>query len=163
MPGPIERYLQEDHQRLERLRRSGAWWEFRGGLLRHIGLEEKILLPDARRRRNGVPLPEAARLREDHGLLATLLVPPPSPAIAEAIERLLAPHNALEEGAGGVYAQCDALAAGEAAAIALRLRAAPATRQRAHQDGPQVRAQVERALEILAVRASTAKTSRGPA
>ena len=152
MPGPIEAYLQEDHQRLERLRRLGAWWEFRGGLLRHIGLEEKILLPDARRRRDGVPLPEAARLREDHGLLATLLVPPPSPQIAEAIERILAPHDALEEGPSGVYAQCDALAGEEAAALVERLRAAPAIPQRAHQDGPLVRAQVERALEILAAR-----------
>jgi hypothetical protein len=152
LSGPIETYLREDHQRLERLRRSGEWWEFRGGLLRHIGLEERILLPDARRRRGGVPLPEAARLREDHGLLATLLVPPHSLPIAEAIERILAPHDALEEGPGGVYAQCDALAAGEAAAIVERLRAAPETPQRAHQDGPLVRAQVERALEVLAAR-----------
>lgn len=152
MPGPIETYLQEDHERLERLRRSGAWWEFRGGLLRHIGLEEKILLPDVRRRRGGVPLPHAARLREDHSLLATLLVPEPSPQIVEAIERILAPHNALEEGPDGVYAQCDLLAAGEAGAIAERLRVAPATPQRAHQDGPRVRAQVERALEVVAAR-----------
>jgi hypothetical protein len=117
-----------------------------------MGLEEKILLPEARRRRDGKPLQEATRLREDHGLLATLLVPPPSPRTVLAIEQILGPHNALEEGPGGVYALCDALAAGDAAAIAERLRAAPATPQRAHQDGQQVRAQVERALAALAAR-----------
>ena len=83
---------------------------------------------------------------------STLLVPPPSPQIAEAIERILAPHDALEEGPSGVYAQCDALAGEEAAALVERLRAAPAIPQRAHQDGPLVRAQVERALEVLAAR-----------
>ena len=152
MPGPIESYLQEDHQLLDRLRQAGDWWQFRGQLLRHIGLEEKLLLPEARRLRDGVPLPEAARLREDHGLLATLLVPKPSPGIIEAIERLLVPHNAIEEGPGGVYAQCDALLGEQAAAFAELLRAAPATPQRAHQEGPQVRAQVQRALETLAAR-----------
>src|SRR5207237_7679309 len=126
-------------------------------LLRHIGLEEKILLPDARRRRAGVPLPEAARLREDHGLLATLLVPPPSPPIAEAIERILAPHNAIEEGPSRVYALCDALAAGEAAAIADRLRVAPATPQGAQQAGPHVGVEAERALEVLAARARSSR------
>lgn len=143
--------MQGDHERLDALRRAGAWWEFRGGLLRHIGLEEKILLPDARRR-IGAPLPEAARLREDHGLLATLLVPPFSPEIGAAIDRLLLSHNALEEGPGGVYARCDALAAGEAEAVAARLRSAPQTPQRAHQQGPQVSAQVERALRAIAAR-----------
>lgn len=137
---------------LNRLRHAGEWWQFRGRLLRHIGLEEKLLLPAARRLRGGVPLPEAARLREDHGLLATLLVPPPSPEILAAIERLLVPHDAIEEGPAGVYAQCEALLGAQAADLAERLRAAPATPQRAHQDGPQVRAQVKRALETIAAR-----------
>ncbi len=150
--GPIEEYLQEDHRLLDELRSAGRWWEFRGRLLRHIGLEEKLLFPEARRRRGGQPLPEVARLHEDHGLLATLLVPPPSPQILEAIERLLRPHNALEEGETGVYAQCDALAGDQAAGIADRLRAAPTTPQRENQDGPLVRAQVQRALETLMAR-----------
>jgi hypothetical protein len=151
LSGPIEAYMQADHQRLDALRQAGAWWEFRGGLLRHIGLEEKILLPDARRR-SGAPLQEAARLREDHGLLATLLVPPFSPEIGAAIDRLLLPHNAVEEGPGGVYARCDALAGADAEAVAARLRSAPQTPQRPHQEGPQVRAQVERALQAIAAR-----------
>ena len=151
MQGPIEKYMTEDHEALERLRRAGRLWEFRGGLLRHIGLEEKILLPDARRRK-GEPLREAPRLREDHGMLATLLVPPASQRILEAIETILVPHDALEEGPDGIYALCDELAAGDAAAIAERLRASPGIRQKPHEDGPLVRAQVERTLAALDAR-----------
>src|SRR5256885_15045036 len=137
--------MTEDHEALERLRGAGRFWEFRGGLLRHIGLEEKILLPDARRR-NGKPLREAARLREDHGMLATLLLPPASAGILEAIERILIPHNALEEGPGGIYAFCDTLAAGGAAGSAARLRAAPGDRPKPHEGGPPVVAVVGRTL-----------------
>jgi hypothetical protein len=144
--------MQEDHARLDQLRRSGAAWEFRGGLLRHIGIEERILLPDARKRRGGEPLRLAARLREDHSALATLLVPAPSKETEDAIDLILRPHNALEEGPGGVYAECDGLLGAEAEAIAVRLRAMPATPQRDHQDGPLVRAQVARVLEWLARR-----------
>jgi hypothetical protein len=152
MPGPIELYMGQDHERLDGLRRSGAFWEFRGGLLRHIGIEERILLPDARRRRQGEPLPLAGRLREDHGALATLLVAEPSAVIWEAIDRILGPHDLLEEGPGGVYPQCDDLAGDEAAEIAERLRAAPPTPQRQYQEGPIVRAQIERVLAWLAAR-----------
>jgi hypothetical protein len=152
VPGPIESYLEEDHARLDQLRRSGAAWEFRGGLLRHIGIEERILLPGARKRRGGEPLRLAARLREEHSALATLLVPAPSKEIDDAIDVILRPHNALEEGPGGVYAECDELLGAEAEEIAARLRATPATPQRDHQDGPLVRAQVARVLEWLARR-----------
>ncbi len=148
-PGLIAAYMTEDHRRLDGLRRAEAWWEFRGGLLRHIGLEEKILLPEARRRRGGSPLPDTARLRKDHGALATLLVPKPSPEVARAIDQILARHNAIEEGPDGVYAQCDALAGADAADVVERLRAAPAVPQNPYQDGPRVQAQVERVLAQL--------------
>ena len=55
MPGPIHRLLSEDHRRLEHLpaRTTArpdtpnleAYREFRAGLLRHIGMEEKPLIP----------------------------------------------------------------------------------------------------------------------
>jgi hypothetical protein len=51
--------------------------EFRAGLLRHIAMEEKVLLPDARLRR-GEPLPIAKQLLEDLALLASLMVPTPT-------------------------------------------------------------------------------------
>lgn len=147
--GQIRDYMEADHARLDALRAAGDWWGFRGGLLRHIGLEEKILLPEARRRR-GEALPESVRLREDHSLLVILLVPPPTPEITAVIEKLLREHNALEEGDDGLYAHCEAL--GDDAAIAARLRAAPETPQRDYQQGPLVQAQIERALAALGMR-----------
>jgi hypothetical protein len=54
--GPIHRFLARDHTRLdELLRRSvadpavvdmAAYETFRSGLLRHIAMEEKVLIPD---------------------------------------------------------------------------------------------------------------------
>ena len=43
---------------------------FRRGLLRHIAMEEKVLLPEARRLRGGSPLAIAVRLRADHAMPA---------------------------------------------------------------------------------------------
>ena len=52
MMGPIAGYLADDHARLDALLTRGttdpaAYADFRRGLLRHIGMEEKILLPVA--------------------------------------------------------------------------------------------------------------------
>jgi hypothetical protein len=71
----IRQYLVEDHKRLDRaLERAtrdqhrvdlSAYAEFRGGLLRHIAMEEKILLPAARSANGGQPLAAAATLHLD--------------------------------------------------------------------------------------------------
>jgi hypothetical protein len=124
MAGPIYRYLADDHVRLEdALRRAtersdivepSAYSEFRAGLLRHIGIEEKILLPAGQAARGGMPLPIASKLRLDHGALAALLVPTPTMSIVATIRSVLNGHNPLEEGPGGVYEQCEELAASEA-------------------------------------------------
>jgi hypothetical protein len=70
MPGKIYRYLVDDHARLDRLLQRAAaspeviepsaYAEFRADLLKHIGMEEKILLPAAQRIRGGERLPIAA-------------------------------------------------------------------------------------------------------
>jgi hypothetical protein len=87
MAETIYSYLANDHRRLEEaLQRATAgreielqaYSEFRGGLLRHIGMEEKILLPAAQSARGGKALPLAAKLRLDHGALAALLVLTPT-------------------------------------------------------------------------------------
>ncbi len=122
MMGPIARYLSEDHTRLDELRLRGvtdpaAHAEFRRGLLRHIGMEEKLLLPAAQRARGGEPLEAAARLRLDHGALVALLVPTPNAAIRAALGAILDKHNALEEGPEGVYAACEQLVGEDAAAL----------------------------------------------
>lgn len=133
--GPIAAYLAADHARLDALLARTiadpaaldmvAYDQFRRGLLRHIGMEEKILLPAAQRLRGGTALPEAARLRSDHGALTALVVPYPTPAVVGALRHILGVHNALEEGSGGVYAACEALAGAAGEALAAELRAAP--------------------------------------
>jgi Hemerythrin HHE cation binding domain len=135
MSGPLTDFLAGDHTRLDGLLRRAmteastidraAYAEFRAGLLKHISLEEKILLPAAQRWQGGAPLSLAAKLRLDHGALAALLVPTPTPAIVSAIRTVLAAHNALEEGPGAVYECCEQLAGPEADALLAQLRAAP--------------------------------------
>src|SRR5215475_11151155 len=103
MPGPLYHFLAEDHTRLDALLKravtttgaidSTPYGEFRAGLLRHISMEEKILLPAARRLRGGTPHPVAATLMRHHSALAALLVPTPTPAIIEAIRTILVTHN----------------------------------------------------------------------
>lgn len=127
--------LAEDHRRLDVLLQSAtsdpdkvepvAYDQFRSGLLRHIGLEEKILLPTLQRLQNGVPISHATKLRLDHGALAVLLMPTPTPPILAAIRAILSAHNRLEEGPGGLYEAGDQVAASEANALIARLRAAP--------------------------------------
>jgi hypothetical protein len=156
MPGPLFCFLANDHARLDGLLRramtaggtvdGAAYAEFRAGLLRHISLEEKILLPAAQRWQGGDPLPMAATLRLDHGVLAALLVPTPTPAIIVAICTILAAHNALEEGPGGVYERCEELAGAEADALLAQLQAAPTVPVALYANGPQVMSVVRRAL-----------------
>jgi len=146
----ISRFLADDHARLDallaRAAHDAAYAEFRKGLLRHIGMEEKVLLPAAQRARGGEPLPAAARLRLDHGALAALLVPTPTPAILRAIHGILALHNPIEEDPDGVYAECDRLLVGERAAIVARLEAAPEVPVNAHVDSDLVMQALGRAL-----------------
>jgi hypothetical protein len=156
MPGPLYRFLAEDHARLDGLLQGSmtetgminraAYAEFRAGLLTHISLEEKILLPAVQRVRGGAPLTKAAKLRLDHGALAALLVPTPTPAIIAALRTILGTHNVVEEGPGGVYECCEQLVGAEAAALLAHLRAAPEVPVAPHSDGPDVMDVVHRAL-----------------
>jgi hypothetical protein len=157
MPGKIHRYLADDHARLERLLQraasrpneieASAYAEFRAGLLKHIAIEEKILLPAARRLRGGEPLPAGAKLRLDHGALAALLVPTPTNAIIAKIHAVLNAHNPVEEGPGGVYEVCEKLAAYEAESLLAQMRGMPDVKLAPHVDGPQVMEAARRAVE----------------
>lgn len=154
--GPLTRFLTDDHRRLEALLARtvadprhldrDAWAEFRAGLLRHIRMEEKVLLPDAERRCGGERLPVAAQLRLEHGAIAALLVPSPTPAIVAALRAVLARHNDIEENAGGLYDACERLAGADAAALLGRLRAVPPVAVSAHIDSHAVRSAARRAL-----------------
>jgi len=148
MAGPIDRFLSEDHARLDALLRQTVadpssvdvvpYERFRAGLLRHISMEEKVLLPAARRLRGGEPLAIARQLRADHGALAALLVPTPTPAIISAIRDVLEAHNPLEEGPDGVYAECERLAGPEVQQLLARMNEVPEVPLAPHVDGPRV-------------------------
>ena len=143
--GPIETFMTADHEELDRwlAEADGAdgidhdvYPRFRAGLLRHIAMEEKVLLPFARAKRDGAPLPVAAKLRADHSVIAKLLVRTPTRAIVDELRAVLAGHNAIEEGPGGLYATCDALVGGAALEVLERLRAQPEVPLAKYYDGP---------------------------
>jgi hypothetical protein len=169
VPGPIERHLSDDHLRLDALLRRAvatpcnfdrpAFDAFRAGLLRHIGIEEKVLLPAVREVRGGEPLPIARRLRIEHGAIASLLVPTPSREIVAELRKILEPHNRLEEDPGGLYETCDALLAGRAAELVERMRAYPPVKVAAYSDGPRV---LRTAAEALAQSARQAEARPPP-
>jgi hypothetical protein len=157
---PIFQFLAADHERLDALLTKAvagdaidlaAYGAFREGLLRHIALEEKILLPAMTAARGGDAIPQARRLRIDHGAIAALLVPAPTPEIAGEFLRILLPHNMVEEGAGGVYEECDRLLSADAAAIVERMRAYPQVKVARYQDGPRVCRTAEEALRVSAL------------
>jgi len=155
--GPITDFLVKDHGRLESLLQSavaqagavdqGTYDQFRAGLLRHIGMEEKILLPAAQRLRGGAPLLIAAKLRLDHGAIASLLMPPPSAAVIATIRAVLKVHNTIEEGPGGLYETCDELAASESTELLAKLQAAPELGVLPCSNSSVVMPAVQRALE----------------
>jgi hypothetical protein len=123
-----------------------AYGQFRSGLLKHIGMEEKILLPAARRSRGGEPLPAAAKLRLDHGALTALLVPSPTASVVAAIRAILKAHNPIEEDPGGVYETCEELAGAEIDEILRQLQEAPEVRVLPHVDNAFVMEAARRAL-----------------
>jgi hypothetical protein len=154
----VYRFLADDHVRLDGLLRRAvadpvhidraAYAEFRAGQLKHISMEEKILLPAAKRASGGESLPIAAKLRRDHAAIAALLMPTPTPAIVAALRTILNDHNAIEEAPGGLYGTCDEILAAEADDTLVRLRAVPEVRVNRCADTPLVFGAVRRALEL---------------
>jgi hypothetical protein len=74
-------------------------------------------------------------------------MPTPSTAILATIQCILMDHNVLEEGAGGLYETCDALAGSEGETLLAALRAAPEVGVMRYNDSPAVMNAVQRALE----------------
>src|SRR6516225_4824839 len=124
----IRRYLSDDHARLEAALQRGDYEEFREGLLRHIGIEQKILFPIV----SGWQFVE--RLHLDHGALAALLVLTPTPAILTAIRTILDNHNPIEEGSGGLYEECDRRLGDGVDEVLKQIRNYPAVRVAKHVD-----------------------------
>lgn len=147
-PKRVTDYLIADHARLHALLAAAAggerldanaFEEFRAGLLRHIGIEEKLVFPAVRRALGGEPLARAHELRIEHGALTSLLVPTPDLALCTEIRSLLTPHDAKEEGPDGVYAECERLLSPELSSdLAERAVAFPLVPLMRHYDGPGV-------------------------
>lgn len=127
--GPICRALADDHRRIEALCARGledeaTWIAFRSALLRHIGIEEKIVMPALRA--HGHDPDPGKQIRLDHSAFAGLVTPPPSRDRVDALLALLALHDPLEEGPTGMYTKADELLpAEEIPDILARIAAAP--------------------------------------
>jgi hypothetical protein len=157
MNGPLYDFFAGDHRRLEGLLdratvRPGeyemeAYAQFRMGLLRHIKIEEKILIPMAQRARGGEPLPIAAKIRLDHGAITALLVPSPSPMVVAAMRKILSDHNVLEESPGGLYEACEQLVGDEVESLLEEAKNTPDVPVHPHNDKPFVLDAARRALE----------------
>jgi hypothetical protein len=156
MAGPLSKYLEDDHDRLDRLLQEaterpgevelGAYSEFRKGLLRHISIEEKIILPEITRLQGGKPAAAAERLRRDHGAIVALLVPPPSESVIATLRSILEVHNAFEEEGGGVYQLIDELEGKDAEEFLEKLRSAPPVPVLPHNERPETLEATRRAV-----------------
>jgi hypothetical protein len=156
MSNQISSYFINDHRRLESLLNRAAgiiekidpviYSEFREGLLKHIGIEEKILLPAIKKLQNGLPYDAADTLRVEHGALAALLVPPPNKKIVTALRAILNYHNGLEECAGGLYRVCESLLGSKVDTIMNEVKNYPPVPVARHVDSPNVLEATRRAL-----------------
>jgi hypothetical protein len=156
MEGLLSDFLSRDHARLgELLARSitasGAlhadlYREFRASLLHHIAMEEKILMPAVRRQDPLAIGGIEAQIRLDHGALAALLVPPPTPGVIAALRAILLKHNEREEGHGGLYARADGVLRERVEQVLEAMRAAPPVPVAPTVDNPNVLDATRRAL-----------------
>lgn len=134
---PLHAFFTADHRRLETILDAAfadpeaidhqLYDQFRAGLLRHIGMEEKILFVAAQQANGGEPMPLHSKLRLDHGALTSLMVLPPSAALKRVILHVLDLHDQLEEELGGMYDACERLAEHQTQELLDRLHKAPAT------------------------------------
>jgi hypothetical protein len=152
----LYQYMSDDHDRLNGLMERAvaiagvidmeAYSEFRKGLLRHISMEEKIVLPAIATWQGGQKAAVAERLRLDHGAIVSLLVPPPTSSIILTMRSILAVHNELEEEKGGFYELFDRLAGSETEKMLGKLRAAPAVPVLPHNNQPEILEVTKRAV-----------------
>lgn len=157
MRGAIYDYFAADHERLDGLARRAAadpagfdreaFDEFRGGLLRHIGMEEKFLFPAVRKASAGEPV-DLRRFRVEHAAITSLLVGTPNADLLLEIRTILTPHNEAEDGPGGLYDVCDDVLGSDADSVLSRVRAYPTPRLRPYQDHARVLRTARDALRL---------------
>ena len=152
MTGPLHDLLARDHERLDALlaaalRDDGSidepsYAEFRRGLLRHIGIEEKLLFRALRIA--GAATAVEDQLHRDHAALAALLVPRPSRDGIEQIRAILVSHNPLEEDSGGMYDRVQQLP--DLQALLSSVRDYPEVPTAPYADSPALRRSIESLL-----------------
>jgi hypothetical protein len=158
MNGPLHRFFAADHRRLDALLRRAVsvpgrvdlvpFGEFRAGILKHIGMEEKVLFPAARHAREA-PLvlagPPARGPRRDRG---------PAGADADACPRGgdrvgPGPAQSSRRGAGRRLRRLRrGGGSGEAERLVQELRAFPEVPLKAYNDGPAILAHIQETLEL---------------
>lgn len=156
MNGPLYGFFREDHRRLGDLLDQATadsptildapYSAFRKGLLRHVSMEERVLLPALQRYWGGEAASMIMKIRLDHGALAALLVPPPSPHVVAALRTILSGHNRLEEGQGGLYELCERAAGSSVGALLKQAQAVPEVPVRPYNPDPEVLKATQRAL-----------------
>jgi hypothetical protein len=157
MRDKLYRYFEKDHRRLDDILNRATkqsdnidlneYAEFRSGLLRHIGMEEKILFPAAQKANGGVALPSFARLKLEHGALTALMVPAPTATIIAAVRSILLVHDQIEECPGGPYETCEMLTKGELDSILAEIERTPAVPVHPNRSEPFVLEATRRAVE----------------
>ncbi len=155
--GSLFQYLSNDHDRLDDLLEHAVenpekidmelYAEFRKGMLRHIGIEEKIVLPAIARLQNGEQAVIANRLRFDHGALVALLVPLPTSEIVATLHSILEFHNTLEENPDGLYQLLERLTGAEAGDLLAKLKTAPEVPVLPYNESPGILDVTRRAVE----------------
>ncbi len=134
-PASIQEFLERDHNRLDILLAQAlsddgtidqsSFDEFRKGLLKHIGIEEKLIFLFVTKLGSPEQREIAATLRIQHGAIASLLVLDPSPQSIRALRVILAVHNPIEEGGAGFYAACELLASDQAPLLLEQMESIP--------------------------------------
>lgn len=168
----ITDYLVADHARLHALMCQATqgggvvleYYEaFRSGLLRHIGIEERVLFPAVKLALKGEYPPGTAQLRLEHAAITSLLVPTPDAALCHELDALLSDHDGREEGPRGVYEACEAcLTAEQSAELATQAAARPEVPTMPHFDGePGKSARVYRTRAAALEAATRVRRNRG--
>jgi hypothetical protein len=170
MTTSVHKLMSDDHDRLEELltaalRPDGtidqeAYAAFRSGLLRHIGIEERILFAELRLRSAMSELER--QLHRDHAALVALLVPPPAATEIGLIRAILLQHDPLEEEAGGLYDRVAQIAGADIEGLVARIEAFPAVPTTPHSDTPILRRTLEQLLREAEEGRLRLARSRGP-
>lgn len=127
----LYQFFTNDHRRIDELLHKATqdpedlhmhhYHQFRGALLKHIKMEEKILFPAAQKANGNTPLQLAASLRMHHGALTSLMVVPPCAKVIKVLDYILNEHDLLEEEPGGMYDVCEKLTEGETDTLLMQL------------------------------------------